>query len=359
MDTVVGDADGQKAQVGTRRAGMEEELRFVRQLLVKLRAGLSPEKCLAALAGETKNGRLRAECKEMHAHVAKGASLSLALRRQSIFDAVVVRLVELGEETGQLKSALTNVVDYLERIGRLRRAMRGAVAKPLNVLSLVLLAIFIATVALSFLVKEVLPEANAVHRATLSVADLVALKVSEVVRVGWPYVGVFGALCFSAIYLLPRFARTGLEVVALKLPLLAATTRATALACFTRTVAILMRSGAILGEAMGLAALTADRQFMRDAIVRTVGKIEKGKPYIEAMAEDGLLRRRDSSAIQAAERRGDLAAFMLTLADDREREAVDKLGTLRSVVHTTVAVLLGLALLAVLLGLYVPVFVSR
>jgi type II secretory pathway component PulF len=120
-----------------------------------------------------------------------------------------------------------------------------------------------------------------------------------------------------------------------------------------------MRSGAILGEAMGLAALTADHQFMRNASVRTVGKIEKGKPYIDAMAEDGLLRRRDSSAIQAAERRGELAAFMLTLADDREREAVDKLGTLRSVVHTTVAVLLGLALLAVLLGLYVPVFVSR
>jgi general secretion pathway protein F len=340
---------------------MEAELRFMRKLSVKSKAGLSAEKCLAALGGETRNRRMRAACKAMHAQVVGGMPLSRAMRGQSVFDAVVVRLVEFGEQTQNPKGALANAADYLERVGRLHRAMHHAVARPLNVLSLVLLAVFIAAVALSFLVKDVLPEVNASHHAMLSFADGIASKVAEVVRVGWPYVGVLGLLNFLALHLLPRYpkSRAGLDQIALKMPLVSAATRATAQACFVRTVAILMRTGAPLGEAMALAARTATHAFMRDALVRTVHTIESGKPYIEAMVEDGFLRRRDVNAVQGAERRGELGMFMLTFADDCEREASEKVGTLTTIAHTAVVVLLGLAIAAVVLSLYVPVFVSR
>jgi Type II secretory pathway, component PulF len=237
--------------------------------------------------------------------------------------------------------------------------MHNAVTKPLNVLSFVLLAIFVAAVVLSFLVKEVLPEETGAHHATLTLADQIAIKVSEVVRAAWPYVGVLGFLGFLTLHFLPRYprARAGIDQVALKLPLVAAATRATAQACFVRTVGILMRTGAILGEAMEIAILTAPNVFMRDAIGLTVRKIEAGKPYVEAMVEDGFMRRRDINVVQGAERRGELGQFMLTLADDREREASDKVGTLKAVAHTTAVVLLGLAIAAVVLGLYVPVFI--
>lgn len=346
---------------GTFSVGMEAELRFMRRFSVKVKAGLPVDKCLAALAGETKHGRLRTACKAMHAQVVQGSSLSRALASQSVFDASVVRLVELGEQSGNLKGALANGVDYLERVGHLRRAMHNAVARPLNVLTLVLLAVFIAAVALSFLVKEALPEVSTSHHAILSFTDRMALKVAKAVRVGWPYVGVLGFLNFLALHLLPRQAKARLilDKVALKMPLVAAATRATAQACFVRTVAIQMRTGALLGEAMVIAAQTAIRPFMRAAVVRTVRKIEAGKPYVEAMVEAGFLRRRDINAVQSAERRGELGAFMLTFADDCEREAHDRVGTLTTVAHTTVVVVLGVIIAAVVLSLYVPVFVSR
>ncbi len=340
---------------------MEAELRLLRQLGVKLKAGLSVEKCLAALVGETRNRRLRTACQAMHAQVARGASLSLAMRDQTSFDAAVVRMVELGEQAGNLRGALANASDYLERTGRLRRAMHHAVARPLNVLTLVLLAIFIAAVSLSFLVKEALPEAGTLHHTTLGLADRIAVQVARVVREVWPYVGLLGFLNFLALQLLPRRAgsRAVLGQVALRVPLAAAATRATAQACFVRTVGVLMRTGEPLGESMSIAAETATQPFMCGALALTVRKIEEGKPYIEAMVEGGFLRRRDVNAVQSAERRGELAAFMLTFADECEREASDAVRTLTTVAHTVVVVLLGLAIAAVVLSLYVPVFVSR
>jgi type II secretory pathway component PulF len=361
VDTAAAAANKPTESEGSFSVGMEAELRFVRQFLVKARAGLSAEKCLAALASETKNRRLRAACKVMQAQVAQGSSLSHALAGHAAFDASLVRLVEFGEQTGNLKGALANAADYLERVGRLRRAMHNAVVRPLNVLTLVLLAIFIAAVVLSFLAKEVLPEAAASRHAALTLADRIAVKVAEVIRTAWPYVGALGFFNFLALQLLPRNARSraGLEQVALRLPLVAAATRATAHACFIRTVGILMRTGALLGEAMGIAAKVASHAFMRDAVARTIQKIEAGQPYIEAMVEGGFLRRRDINAVEGAERRGELGTFVLALADDCEREAFGKVGTLTAVAHTTVVVLLGLAIAAVVLSLYVPVFVSR
>jgi type II secretory pathway component PulF len=50
---------------------------------------------------------------------------------------------------------------------------------------------------------------------------------------------------------------------------------------------------------------------------------------------------------------------MLSLADDCEREATDKVGTLTTVAHTAVVAVIGLAIAAVVLSLYVPVFVSH
>jgi type II secretory pathway component PulF len=346
---------------GTSSVGMEAELGFVRRFSVKAKAGLPAEKCLAALAGETKNRRLHTACKAVQAQVAQGTSLARALAGQPVFDAAVVCLVETGEQAGNLQGALASAADYLERVGRLRRAMHNAVAKPLNVLSLVLLAIFIAVVVLSFLVKETLPEVGAAHFVALTLADRIAIQVAGIVRVAWPYVGVLGLVNFLALHLVPRQARAraSLDKVALKLPLVAAAMRATAKACFMRTVGILMRSGVLLGDAMASAAQTASYTFMREVALLTIRKIEAGTPYIEAMIEAGLLRRRDINAVQAAERRGELGPFMLTLADDCDREAAEKVGALTTVAHTSVVVLLGLAIAVVVLSLYVPVFVSH
>ncbi len=361
MDTAAGESKKPAQPSNSFGVGMEVELRFMRQFSVKSKAGLSAEKCLTALVGETRNLRLRRACKEMRAQVTRGISLSLAMRHQAIFDPAVIHIVEAGEQAGNLKSALANAADYLSRVGRLRRAMHDAVVKPLNVLALVLLAIFIAAVALSFLVREVVPEASAGPRVVLTFADRLAAKVAEVVRAAWPYVGVLGFLGFLSLHLLPRHprARAGIERVALRLPLVGAAMRATARADVFRTVGILMRTGAVLGEAMEMAALTAPSLFMRNAIRLTIGRIEGGKSYIEAMVEDGLLRRRDINAVEGAERRGELGLLMLTLADDREREASDRVGTLKTVAHTTVIMLLGVVIAAVVLSLYVPVFVSR
>jgi type II secretory pathway component PulF len=347
---------------GTSIADVAAVLRFVRQFSVKLKAGLSPEKCLAALATETRHGRLRPACVDMRELTAKGAPLAQAMHRhRDLFDECVIGLVVRGEKTGKLRVALAGVADYLEARGRLVGALRGAVARPLDALSYVLLATFIAAVVLSFLVKGIIPVDPGGQHAVQSTADYVALRVAESVRAAWPFLGALGLFCFLALRLLPRHPQTRawLDALAVKLPLIGPAVRATGVALFTRTVGICMQAGATLAEAMQVAAVTAPNLCMRQHIASTIDKIRKGRPYIDALVDDGFVRLGDVTAVQAAERRGELAAVSLNLAHDREQEAATEVKALRAVTHTLVVVLLGLAILGVVLTLYVPVFVAH
>jgi type II secretory pathway component PulF len=334
-------------------------LRFVRQLSVKLKAGLSTEKCLAALATETRHGPLRRACVEMRDLTAAGVPLAQAMHRQRpLFDECVVGLIAKGEPTRKVRGALAGVADYLEARSRLVGALHSAVARPFDALAYVLLATFIAAVTLSFLVTSALPPAPGGAHAILSGADHVAFHVAEGVRMAWPFLGVLGLFCFLALRLLPRHpdTRAWLDELALRLPLVGPAFRATGVALFTRTVGIWMQAGGSLGEAMRVAAVTAPNLSMRKRIVATIEKIEKGRPYIDALVDAGFLRLGDVTAVQAAERRGELGAVSLNLARDRESEAATDVKTLRAVTHTLLVVVLGLAILGVVLTLYVPVF---
>ena len=354
----------EQRQTGRADTPVEPEalLRFVRQLSVKLKAGLSPEKALAALTNETRHRTLRRACLAMHVSAAAGGSLALAMRTQgSAFDPFVIGMVEWGEKSGKLRAALASIADYLEHRAGLERGLRSAVARPLDALLFVLLATFVATVVLSFLVSEVLPAAHAAEHAALSAMDRVAFHVAEAVRVAWPWIGFAGFVGFVATRFLPSHpgARAWLHRVALRLPLVGVAMRTSGIALFLRTVGIWMQAGGPLGQAMAGAAVTAPNLCMRDLILATRQRIEKGKPYIDALVEEGFLRLGDVTAVQAADRRGQIGAVMLTLAGEREQEAMGDLKRLRAVTHTLVVSLLGIAIVGVMLTLYVPVFVTR
>jgi len=143
------------------------------------------------------------------------------------------------------------------------------------------------------------------------------------------------------------------------LPWLGAALRSHAQAVFFLTVGVCMRAGSPLGQAMDIAAGTARNLTVRRHILATMRKIDKGRPYMDALVEDGFLRLGDVTAVQAADRRGELGPLMLTLAEDREREALANAKTLKAIVDTVVVLLLGLAVLGVMLTLYVPVFVTH
>lgn len=84
----------------------------------------------------------------VRAHVREGTRLSAALSQTTLFPPVLVQLVALGEETGQLHEFLRKAADLFEQRSQRTLSRLVALAEPIMI---VLLALVVGSVALSLL----------------------------------------------------------------------------------------------------------------------------------------------------------------------------------------------------------------
>jgi len=114
--------------------------RFTHNLAILYRSGLpilqALELCKRGLIGNLVVERSVAAVAEQ---VKTGSTISEAMHRQSVFSAMLLRMVNMGETTGNLDHALENVADYYNQVIPRRIKNIFSILEP----ALMLLLIFI------------------------------------------------------------------------------------------------------------------------------------------------------------------------------------------------------------------------
>ena len=98
------------------KVGTGELVRFSRQFATMVRGGSSLQRGLKLLEDETRNRVMRRVLGEIRRTVDQGGSLSYALgQHPQVFDTRYTSVVEVGEHTGSLATALEQLADTLAR----------------------------------------------------------------------------------------------------------------------------------------------------------------------------------------------------------------------------------------------------
>jgi general secretion pathway protein F len=109
---------------------------FTRDLALLLRAGARINDGLELLAADRDFGRLRPVVAEIRSHVVAGESFAEALSRHgTLFPAMYVALIRVGEASGSLDQVLEVLADERSRTEALKRRLGDAIRYPLFVLS--------------------------------------------------------------------------------------------------------------------------------------------------------------------------------------------------------------------------------
>jgi len=211
-----------------------DELAFLnRQLASMLHDGIPLEGALRQLARTMRRGRLRSQIERLEAALAQGTPLDEALARSGL-PPLYVRMVKVGVEGNNLPAVLTALADHYHRVAALATRLRGILFYPALV--------FLMALALSlFIAFGVSPGLIAMFEDMRMDADCVGLRY----RVLGPPI-VFGLLVWAAVVLvwMPRtreFLRWHV-----------APFKDACLAQLASSLALLLRGGCSLGEAVGL-----------------------------------------------------------------------------------------------------------
>ncbi len=259
----------------------------LRQLALMLRSGVTLVKSLATVAEQSLSSRGQRTWQNVQYAIEHGDTFAAALSNHPRhFSEIVVRLVEVGEKSGELERAVTRAADQMETKRNLRMAVMNALLYPF-------IAVSMAIGVSAYLVIAVIPklaEFLTAGGAELPPITQMLLDFAMWVRFNGLNI-LIGLAAAIAIWLVVRLHSIGREMedaFLLCIPITGRILRLAGTALFSRSMQIMTESGITLIDSLATAArLMTNRRFRRrvasshDAILRGESLETSLRPAVE------------------------------------------------------------------------------
>jgi MSHA biogenesis protein MshG len=118
--------------------------RFFRMLAVMLSSGMQIVSALEITAGTADNVIVSSALADIHDGVVAGGSLSQNMREFDLFPPIAVRMLAIGEQTGELDSMLLKSADYFDEETDYAIANLMALLEPFLILLVAVLVMLLA-----------------------------------------------------------------------------------------------------------------------------------------------------------------------------------------------------------------------
>ena len=313
---------------------------FSRQLATLIESGIPIMRALHLLQEQMNNKKLRSVLAEITIDIEQGRYFSEAiLKHERIFPPLYGRLIEVGEQAGNLEMVLRQMAIYMEKEDALVRKVRGAMAYPSFVIVMAFGVIFLMlTVALpplmglftSFGAELPLPT-----RILIALTDF--FSAYRVPIVLGTVVSIVGAVLFFR----SKTGRPVLDRALIKIPLIGRVTVEGAVARMCRSMSTLLQAGIALPEIMEMLIKTQGNVILKGVLDKVRMKLLEGQGLADPLADQPIFPRMLVQMARVGEETGSLDTNMETLAGFYEDEVDRAVGALASAMEPALTLIIG------------------
>ena len=329
---------------------------FSRQIATMMGSGVPMIQAFDIIADGQKNVRFKNILLDVKQSIEGGSSLHESLGRHPVqFDELYCNLVHAGEASGVLDTVLDTVATYKERTEALKKKIKKALFYPMMVLAVVFMVILIMLLYVVPVFAKTFEDAG----AQLPAPTQMLVDASHFMQTWWLLViGVVGG-SIAAIVIgkkrSPKFAHF-LDRVALKMPVMGAIVRNSAIARFARTLGVTFRAGVPLVEALDAVAGATGSIVYGDGVRQMRDDISVGHQLQLAMKQTGLFPNMVVQMTAIGEESGALDNMLFKVAEFYEEEVENAVDTLSTLLEPLIMVVLGTLVGGMVIALYLPIF---
>jgi type IV pilus assembly protein PilC len=271
-----------------------------------------------------------------------------------VFDNLYTNMIAAGEAGGILDTILQRLAVFIEKLVKLKSALRSAMIYPATIMTIAVGVVII----ILWKVVPVFRTLFAGFNVDLPLATRVVIGLSNFVSgYGIFLIIVFGIIGFGVrSYYRTDKGRHTIDRLLLKLPILGDILRKVGVARFTRTLATLLTSGVPILEALVITAKTSGNALLEDVIYDIRRYIEEGKTISEPMRESGFFPPMVSQMVSVGESTGELDTMLVKVADYYEDEVDTVMANLLTILEPVMLVFLGVAVGGIVIAMYLPLF---
>ncbi|MFY8273756.1 type II secretion system F family protein [Pseudoalteromonas sp. SSDWG2] len=338
-----------------KRVGLDEMIIFSRQMYSLLKAGIPIIRAINGLAETTTNDRFRNVLKDVTEQLEQGRNLSNAMsQHKAIFNRLMVSIVVVGENTGKLEEAFLQLAEYFEREQETRKRIKAALRYPTFVIIALVAAMFI----LNLYVIPVFAQMFSKFNAELPVMTRVLITTSNFfVSFWWLILAVmFAALISVRAYLNSAEGRYKWDRLKLRLPIVGSIIERSLLSRYSRSFAMVLRSGVPMTAGLSLTAEAVDNAYMHDSIIEMRRGIEKGESLLRVSRSSQLFSQLVLQMVAVGEETGRVDELLQESADYYEREVDFDLKSLTAKIEPILIAIVASMVLVLALGIFTPMW---
>ena len=333
----------------------KENVMLSRQMATLFEAQVSALKIFTLLSAEIENLVLRKSLTQVAEDLQGGNSISKALAKHpSIFSNFYVNMVRAGEETGKLNETFNYMADYLDRNYEVVSKARNALIYPAFVIS-----VFIAVMALMFTV--IIPKISLIIVESGQAIPIYTQIVFAVSNFFVDYGIVIPVALIVFGFFLIRYTRTteGRRAMAyfkLGIPYIGTLYKKLYLSVLTDNMHTMVLSGIPMIKAIEVTADVVGNDVYKQILEESLTAVRGGSSFSQSLSQYEEIPGMLVQMIRVGEESGELGSILGTMAHFYQREVINAVDTLVSLIEPVMIVVLGLGVGVLLASVLIPIY---
>lgn len=321
----------------------KQKVIFFRLLATMVNAGLPMLKALTILQKQEANPILQNIYTTIIASIKGGKNLSNALRSfDGMFSDAEASIIESGEKTGRLNTALIQLADQVEKVASISNKIKGALIYPAAIICVMFASI---TVLMTLVVPKLVEMFG--DKSKLPPMTQFLMNTSDFFVGYWwaMIIAIVGGVVVLSIWKKTETGKYRFEGFLLKLPIFGPLLRKVVLSKFARVLSNLISSGISIVESLRIVSDVVDNEVYRQRILVLREDVKRGVKIGESLEDDRLFPEMLVQMIKVGEETAKLDSIILKIADYYDEEvdtsinAINK--SLEPVIIVTMAVIVG------------------
>ncbi|KKS48313.1 MAG: Type II secretion system F domain protein [Candidatus Nomurabacteria bacterium GW2011_GWC2_42_20] len=272
-------------------------------------------------------------------------------KHPSLFSDFYVNMVIGGEESGKLAETFNALADYLERSTELISKARGALIYPAFV-------IFTFIVVMVLMLTLVIPKLSDI--ITQSGQD-VPIYTKVVIETSYLLVnyGIFVAMLLVAVAFLGWWYTRGTTFLAhtkLWIPVIGDLYRMLYLSRITDNMHIMLANGISMVRSIEITEKVVDNEIYKNILSKSVVSVKGGAPFSATLVGYPEIPNVMIQMVKVGEETGELGTILQKLSVFYQREVLNAINTVISMIEPVMIVALGLGVGGVLASVLIPIY---
>lgn len=338
-----------------KRISKHDIVLFIRQLSTLVDSGVPIVSGLSIVIAQIPNPCLKVVLEDVVGRIKDGKSFSDSLATYpEVFPQLYTAMISSGEVSGNLKTALTRLADFLEKEEEFRNSVRSALVYPAFVFCVGVLTVI---VLIGFVIPRLVNMFEDMGQV-LPLPTKILIEASAVFNKYWIMIIAFAALIIFFLrrqYFSPP-GRLAWDKFKLKLAVFGEITLKTEISRLARTLSLLLSGGLSVVPSLDVVSSIVENRVLKLEVKQIKDDIIGGLSLSSSIKKCKLFPNFVTNIVIIGEETGTLGKSLTRVADDYERDVDRSLKSLARMLEPIIILAVGLVVGFIVLAMLLPIF---